>query len=437
MSLEIIPLGGYGEVGRNCTAVKVDDELFILDLGLHLDHYVRLTDTDDFQPKLSKKLLTREQAVPDLSPIDVKKVKGILISHAHLDHVGAVPFLANSFECDVHATPFTIAVAKKLAEDKKVELRNGLVAHEYREIFPLSKKVSAEFIEVTHSTPHTAAIALHTPYGVVLYVNDFKLDGSPVIGNATDVPRLKELDVKALIVDTLYADVDEHCASEQEARRLLEETLLDPSLRGKGVIVSTFSSQIARLQELAAIAKKMKRKIFFVGRSIAKYLEAAHDVGITDLIEKEEVVRYSSKARRTLAKISCPEDYLFVVTGGMGERRAVLSRILDEHYLPLHQGDVIVLSNRTIPTSTIIADRNVLEEKIKDYGFVLVKDRHVSGHGAGKDHASLLDMVGPEFVLPLHGERKQREAFRKIAQAHGLAPERVLVLANGEAVDLD
>ena len=432
MSLEIIPLGGYDEVGRNCTAVKVDDELFIFDLGLHLDHYVRLTDTDDFQPRLSKKLLTREQAIPDLAPIDIKNVKGILISHAHLDHVGAVPFLANSFDCDVHGTPFTMAVAKKLAEDKKVELRNGLVAHEYREIFPLSKTVSAEFIEVTHSTPHTAAIALHTPYGVVLYVNDFKLDKTPVLGNATDIARLEELDVKALILDTLYADVDAHCESEQEAERLLEETLLDSSFEDKAIVVSTFSSQIARLKELASIAKKMHRKVFFVGRSMAKYLEAAHDVGITDLIEKEEVVRYSSKARRALSKISYPADYLFVVTGGMGERRAVLSRILDERYLPLREGDVIVLSNRTIPTPTIIADRKVLEEKIREKRFVLVKDRHVSGHGAGKDMEDVIDLVRPEFVIPLHGEEKQREAFRKIAEHKGFAPDRILVLENGE-----
>lgn len=436
MGLSIIAVGGYGEVGRNCTAVKVDDEVFLLDLGLHLDNYVRLQGRDSIPKKFSKGLLLRENAIPDVRLLSEVKdqVKGVLISHAHLDHVGAVPYLANDFNCDIHGTAFTIAVAKKLVEEKNPSCKNKLVEHEYRNIFPLTDNVRAEFIEVTHSTPQTAAIALHTPYGVVVYLNDFKLDTAPVMGNKTDLERLRALKPKVLILDTLYADVDDYTASETDAQHMLQETLLDPALEGKRILVSTFSSQIARLQELTDIADRMNRKIVFVGRSMGKYLEAAADAKVSDLIEKREVVRYSSKARKVLSKMHDPDRYLFVVTGGMGEPNAVLSRIIDEGYLPMRMGDVIVFSNRVIPTPSIVEDRARLEEKLKGKGFLLIKDRHVSGHGAGKDHQTILDTLRPEYVMPVHGEDKQRDAFKERALRSGVLPEKVVLLFDGETL---
>ena len=438
MGLSIIAVGGYGEVGRNCTAVKVDDEVFLLDLGLHLDNYVRLQGRDGVFRKLGKRLLLKEGAVPDISRLEGLKdqVRGILISHAHLDHVGAVPYLASEFPCDIHGTPFTVEVARKLVSEKNPSAPNKLVSHAYREVFSLTGKVKAEFIEVTHSTPQTAAIALHTPYGVVLYINDFKLDESPTHGNVTDLERLRELRPKALIIDTLYADLDDHTPSEAEAREHLEEVLLDPSLEGKRVLVSTFSSHVARLQEIAALADMMGREVLFVGRSMGKYLEAAADAGVSDLIERREVVRFSSKARKVLSKVHDPDKYLFVVTGGMGEPNAVLSRIVDEGYLPLRKGDVVVFSNRVIPTPAIIEDREWLEKKLEGKGFRVIRDVHVSGHGAGHDHQALLDALRPEYVVPVHGESRQREAFRKRALACGIPEGRVVLLVNGESLEM-
>lgn len=437
MGLSIIPLGGYGEVGRNCTAVKVDDDVFLLDLGLHLDNYVRLSDEDDVKAIFSKRKLIAEEAVPNINLLGVLKhqVKAICISHAHLDHVGAVPYLANSFDCDVYGTPFTMEVAKRLAEDKRSELRGNLISCDYKKIVPLTDDVSVEFVEVTHSTPQTAIIVLHTPYGKVVYCNDFKLDNHPVIGHVTDMKRLSELKPKLLIIDTLYADLDDHTPGEDFAEHLLESALLSRDLSRRNIIVTTFSSHISRLKSLASIASRMNRKIVFVGRSMAKYLEAAHEVGISDLIVTNESIRYGSKVRTALSKISHYKEYMFVVTGGMAEPRAVLSRIVDNDLIPFHKGDLIIFSNRVIPTPGIIEARRDLERDLIAKGYEVLRDLHVSGHGAGHDHTIILDTLKPEIVVPVHGEKKQRAAFVDIALASGMKKENILVLKNGERVD--
>ena len=432
MSLSIIPLGGYGEVGRNATAVEVDGDIFIFDLGLHIENYTKLSDDDYISHKLSKRLLIKEQAVPDISVIDAKKVKGVLISHAHLDHVGAVPYLANSFDCDIHGTPFTMEIARRLILDKKMEMKNTLVSHEYKEKFQLTDDVAVEFIEVTHSTPHSAAIALHTPYGVVLYLNDFKLDDEPFIGNKTDLERFKELDVKALIIDTLYADIDARTPGEKHAKELLEAALLSRDLSDKNIVATTFSSQISRLITLAEIGKKMGRKVMFIGRSMSKYLEAAKDVGITDLIDQNDSIRFGSKVRKGLSKVYSSKDYLFITTGGMAEPKAVLSRIVDEELLPLKRGDIILFSNRVIPVPHIIEVRERLERQLQSVGFELLKDLHVSGHGAGKDHEIILDTVKPKILVPVHGEEHQRIAFKRLAMKKGFDESSILVLENAQ-----
>ncbi len=434
MGLSILPVGGYGEVGKNCTAIMVDDEIYLLDLGLHLENYVRVSEDDDLNYRLSKKLLIREGAAPDISLIDKSKVKAILISHAHLDHVGAVPFLANSFHCDLYGTPFTMELARKLVQDKKTELLGHLNSVEYGKIIKLSDKVSIEFVEVTHSTPHSAAIVLHTPYGVIVYLNDFKLDDKPTLGNITNLKRLIEVKPKILIINTLYGDVDSHTPGEEFAKKLLEDALLSRDLTGRNVLVTTFASQIAHIHTLVSIAQKMNRKVMIIGRSMAKYLEAAHEVGLSDVIDKHEVVRYSSKARKALRGVGNFKEYLFIVTGGLAEPKAVLTRIVGEELIPLKRGDLIVFSNKVIPTPTIISAREKLEHKLIGLGYEVLRDLHVSGHGAARDHKTILEALKPEIILPLHGDDEAREAFEKLAHELGFKDVRLLV--NSERLDI-
>ncbi len=427
MGLSIIPIGGYGEVGKNCTAVKVDDDIFLLDLGIHLENYIRLSEEDDLKKGLSKELLLKENAVPDISIIDAKKVKGIIISHAHLDHVGAVPYLANNFDCDVHVTPFTAAFLEQHISDKRKELHGDIIRHDFKKRFRLTDKVEAELVEVTHSTPQSAIIILYTPYGNVVYINDFKLDPTPMIGSVTDLEYVAKSRPKALILDTLYADVDKHVPSERFAHELLERALISRDLKGRNIIVTTFASQIARISGIIRLAEKMNRKVMIVGRSMAKYLQAAKESGVSDIIDKQEVIRYGSKVKRVLSKVDDHRDYIFVVTGGMGEPNAVLTRMLDEELVPIKRKDLVVFSNRLIPTPTIIKARDHLERKIQGYGLELLKDLHVSGHGAGKDMEEVLRVLKPEVVIPVHSEDDTRQTFKRIA---GNIP--VKILHNGE-----
>ncbi len=432
MSLKIIPIGGYGEVGRNSTAIKVDDEIIILDLGLHLENYIKLTEDDDIKKNLSKRLLIKEKAIPDTRIIKAEEVKAIIISHAHLDHVGAVPYLANDFKCNIHTTKFTGEFLKQHLIDRGKEIKQEIKEHKFKKKFKISKKISAELVEVTHSTPQSAIIIIYTPYGNIAYINDFKLDEKPIIGKKTDLKYVAKKKIKALIIDTLYADKDEKTPSEQEAYEMLKKALITRDLKRRNIIITTFSSQIARIIEITKLAKKMKRKVMIVGRSMAKYLQAAKQAGITNIIEKKEVVKYGSKVKKKLMRIKEHEEYIFIVTGGMGEPNAVLSRMFDEELIPLKRNDIIVFSNRVIPTPTIIKAREKLERKISSYGIEILKDLHVSGHGAGKDIQEVIEKIKPEIIIPVHAEDETRKAFKKITKG-----KKVKILYNGEELILN
>ena len=281
-NIEIMPIGGYREVGKNCTAIKVDDEVVILDMGLHMENYIAYTQDDDQDMlDMSSKKLMEIKAIPDIKIIDEWKhmVKAICISHAHLDHVGAIPFLAHKFNCPVHATPYTLEVLKAIVVDHKISLPNELIAHDVNSIFQVTKNIKIEFISVTHSTPQTVIIAIHTKYGTVLYANDYKFDNHPILGHKPNYGRLEQIkNVKALIVDSLYANKPIKTPSEAVARELLREVLVGTNSKGKAIIVSTFSSHMQRLKSIVEFSKQLNRKIIFLGRSLDKYVSAAEKV---------------------------------------------------------------------------------------------------------------------------------------------------------------
>ena len=207
--IEILPIGGYSEVGKNSTAVKIGEEVCILDFGLSLENYIKYTqDEDDFN--LSTSELVKAGAIPDVSAIGgwKDKVKMILPTHAHLDHIGALPYIQDKIKAPIMATPFTAEVLKSIANDKKIRMGNKIKSMHANSIFNLSSNIKVEFVHITHSTPHTVIIALHTSKGIVVYANDFKFDMYPTLGKTPNLKRLAELGnlgVRALIVDSLYA----------------------------------------------------------------------------------------------------------------------------------------------------------------------------------------------------------------------------------------
>jgi ribonuclease J len=442
MGLQIITIGGYSEIGRNCTLVKVDDEAVLLDMGLHMDNYIAYTEeSEDVEKKdMSTEAMIRVNAVPNVNHIrDMwPKVKAICISHAHLDHVGAVPFLSNKFKADIHATRYTIEVLSSVIQNEKISLRNNLVAHPVNSKFRVSKKITVEFINVTHSVPQTVIIAVHTPYGTVVYANDFKLDNAPTLGEKPNFKRLQELGqkgVKVLIVDSLYANTPMKTPSESIAKEMLKDVLLGVNSKGKAVIITTFSSHIARLRSIVELAKKLNRRPVFIGRSLDKYVSAAQRAGIIDLEKQAEHIRYGSKVGKFFKKVKHPEKLLFIVTGHQGEPKAVLSRMVFQNLYHFEEEDHVIFSCGVIPVENNILNREKLDAALKAKKIRLFTDVHVSGHAYREDHRDLIHLLKPQNIIPTHANRKELEAMRELCMEMGYKPDKIHILHNGVQVN--
>ncbi len=430
--IEIIPVGGFSEIGRNCVIVKYEDESVILDLGLNMEEYIRLTEDEDVPQRIPLKTLIRENAVPDLDSVkeEMKTVKALCISHAHLDHVGAVPFFTSKINFPVHGTKFTIEVLKRLLDDKRKNLKN-LHAHPSNCKFKVGKKLEIEFIHVTHSTPHTVIIVVHTPEGAVVYANDFKLDNAPLLGERPNYAAMEKLkNVKALILDSLYALDPRKTPSEAIAREMLRDVLLGTTSENKNIIVSTFSSHIARIKSVVELAESLGRKPVFVGRSLCKYLDAAKEAGIINFEGKAEFVRYGGKVESYFKKHKNTKNKLFLATGHQGEPKAVLSRLANQKIFPFQHEDLVIFSCKIIPNEDNFKNREVLEKKLKNMKVRIFTDVHVSGHACREDHREFIKKIKPEHVIPTHGNVEMLEAQKELAKEMGYEDKKIHILKN-------
>ena len=423
--IEICTVGGYNEVGKNMTAVKVDDEVVILDMGLYLEKYIKYTEDEDII-NITGVDLIKVGAAPNINKIKDwwGKVKAIVPTHAHLDHIGAIPFLAGNFDAPVIGTPFTIEVLKLILKNEKISLKNKLTVLGSGMKLRISKNIEIEFINITHSTPQTVMIAIHTKYGTLIYANDFKFDKYPVLGNKPNFKRLGQLGKKGvvgLIVDSTYASSAKKTPSESVAKEMLRDVLLGTDSRKRAIIVTTFSSHLARLKSIIEFGKKLNRKIIFMGRSLGRYTEAGENVGLIKFSKDVEIVRYSKKIKKKLKSISKDiHKYLLVVTGHQGEPNATLSKMVDQDVgYRLRPEDHIVFSCTTIPTPTNIANRAALEEKLRGFGVRIFKEIHVSGHAAREDLRDLINLVKPSHIIPAHGELKMTSALSDLASEMG------------------
>lgn len=435
-NLVVIPLGGFSEVGRNCCAIKIEDEVFILDMGLAIDKYIEYTEREEYdQVKVSGKKLIEIGAAPDVNLLgDLKKnVKAILLSHAHLDHILAVPYLANRFACPLYATPFTAELVRINTEGERMPLKGKLITKKSGQRWKITDKVEAEFIHITHSTPQTVAIVLHSKHGKVIFAPDFKFDEHPTKGDKSDTKRLKELQgADVLIMDALYAHKEGKVPSENYARSMLFNVLSKENTEGKIVLATTFASHIRRLQTFVELAKKLGRKPMFLGRSLAKYMEAAEKLRIANFRDAD-IVKYGGKVRAALKRVKDPEKYLFVSTGNQGEPKAALHKIITGDWLPFRENDIVVFSSITIPVEPNLTYREQLENEITKKKMQVLKDIHVSGHGSQIDQDRMLELVKPKNVIPMHAEVWKLEEFKKRAiKEHGMKPEQVHILENGD-----
>jgi ribonuclease J len=425
MSVEIAAVGGYGEVGRNMTAVRVGKDVVIFDMGLHMPNYVRLTEEEEahFERKLDEAKLRKAQAIPDDRSIRDwhHMVRAIVVSHAHLDHLGAAPYVAAKYNCPIIATPYTTAVLRHILEDEHISLPNQLKPLPPNSRIRLSPDLELEFIHVTHSTPGTIIAALHTKEGTIVYGNDFKLDNRPVVGKKPNYEALERLGkdgVKALIIECLYAWEARKTPSESVAKEMLRDVMLGVNSKGKAVIVTTFASHIARLKSIVDFAKELGRKPVFMGRSIEKYASAAEEADITTFSQDAELCHHGGHVKKWLRKAAQdPSKYLLVVTGHQGEPRAVLSRIArGELPFQLKKDDIVIFSCTVIPAPINKANRERLEGELRKRGVRMFKDIHVSGHVFREDLRDFIKMMNPEHLFPTHGARMMTDSFNGLAK---------------------
>ena len=442
--MKIHAIGGYNEVGKNMTALEIGDDVILFDAGIFLPAIVGVSDREKIPTEKGMRMLG---ALPDdlyLESHNLRnKVRAILISHAHLDHVGGVPYIAPRYNAPVLGTPFTIEVLKSLLEEYH-KVRNQLipVALNSSYIIKGKRNYKVEFINMTHSTIQSAIIAVHTPEGIVLYANDYKLDNTPVYGDKPNYHRLKELariGVKALIVDCLYAPDDRKTPSEKIAKGLLEDVFFTTDNHNAGMVVTTFSSHIARLKTITEFGRKLNREVIFLGRSLNKYVTSAQRVGKAPFIRDIRIVTYKKQLEKALKKINKEKKkYLIVCTGHQGEPGSILDRISkNQMAYKLSADDQVIFSSKTIPTPINEENKLQLIHRIKKSHARIFDNVHVSGHGGSEDLRDLIKLIKPEHVIPSHGDLKKLSAGAKLAEEMGYKLDKnVHILQNAKALYL-
>lgn len=445
MPIEICTIGGFSETGKNSTAIKIDDEVVILDMGLHMENYIRYTEDEDISAMSYEELL-QVDAVPNYKFIEdwKKKVIGIIPSHGHLDHVGAIPFAASIFpQAPVICTPYTVEVLKSIFRDERIKIPNKLISLNLNSKYRLSAKISVELVNMTHSIPQASMIVLHTPYGKIVYANDYKFDRQPTLGKKPNFSRLQQIGeegVLLLIVESLYAHEHKKMPSESVAKQMLKDVMLGVHAEGKAMIATTFSSHLARLKSIIELGKKLNRRIVFVGRSLSKYVTAGQRIDLINFEKDIKLLKHRDKVEKTLKKINKEgrEKYLIVCTGHQGEPKAILSRLArDELPFRFKNGDVVIFSCSVIPVELNRDNRDKLERQLRNKGVRIFRDIHISGHAAREDHRDLIELVKPKYIVPSHGPQDLGLNLAELAEEMGYKKNKnVHLMQDGKRVVL-
>ena len=446
MTIEFFSIGGFNEVGKNMCAVKIDDDVIIIDMGLYIPRLLDIEEENAVKEYLTRERLIRLGAVADDSVLDKYKdnVRAILLGHCHLDHIGAVPYLASRYNCPVYGSPFTIEVLKSALRDDNISIPNSLKVINPGSEFKINKNIKVQFIGITHSTIQALIIAIHTKYGIIVYANDFKLDNHPIIGKKPDYETMKKLGdskkVIALIVDALYSAEEQKTPSEKVAREMLRDVLLGTDNRGHSVIVTTFASHIARLKSIVDLGKELNRKVVFLGRSLNRYVTAAEKLKLINFTSNVKIFTYRNQIKKELKVIEKNRaKYLIVCTGNQGEPNSTLVRIANgEYHFKFIPEDHVIFSSKVIPVQENLDNRADLEKNLKLKKVRIFKDIHVSGHAAKEDLRDFIDMIKPKNVIPIQGDFETLHSLAVLAEEMGYKiGENIHILKNSDKISLD
>ncbi|MEW5807749.1 MAG: ribonuclease J [Acidobacteriota bacterium] len=417
-ALKFIPLGGLGEFGMNIAVFQFKESMIVVDCGLMFPR---------------EELLGIDIVVPDLSFIEqnADKVKGIIFTHGHEDHIGAAPFLSSIVKAPVYGTRFTLGLLKDKLEEhglaKKVHFHMVKSGDEI-ELGPFR----IEFIRTTHSIPDSCSVAIFTPEGVIIHTGDFKLDQTPIDGITTDLATLSRYgsnSVLALLSDSTNAEIPGISLSEKVVRKTLEPVIMNAKRR---VFFTTFASHVHRVQQAIDIAERTGRKVCLVGRSMVSTTDVALRLGYLNIphglfCEDRKVMSLN------------PARSMVIISGSQGEPMSALSRVaLDDHRdIHIEKGDLVIISAKIIPGNerSISGLLNHIYKKGAEVILETTPGAHVSGHPCQEELKIMLQLVRPKYFIPIHGEHRQLMSHASLARSMGIPRERILVCESGDVVE--
>lgn len=438
--MKFYALGGFNEVGKNMTAVEVKGEVVIVDCGVSMGKLVSLEDKGMEYEKLDTKFCIDSGLTPNDRILSGKKVVGVLISHGHLEHIAAIPKLAEKYNCPIFSLPYTLEIIRRLLDDNnKPALKARLKTVAYGHEVEISKNFTAEFVRTTHSIPHPSFIALHTTDGLITFAFDFKLDNHSTLGEKPDYRRFRQLGregIKLHVNECVHIFDETRCQSEAVAKMMVEDAVDTAYVDSSAVVITTFASHIERIKNIIEV-NKGRREIVLLGRSMENYVRPAVDLGLLKL-DGAEIYGKSNGIKNIFSEIKKkPERYLVICTGNQGEVNSVLAKLARKEYsFTMRKEDQVIFSAKVIPHPINIADRFVVERDLKEQGVRIVKDVHVSGHAMREDHRDMLKMLTPQHVIPVHGETDRLASYASLATEEGyVIGKTVLILQDGRNVE--
>lgn len=416
--IQIIPLGGLGEIGKNMTVFRYGDDIILVDAGLMFPE-------DD--------MLGIDLVIPDITYLveNQDKVKGIFVTHGHEDHIGALPYVMKRIDCPVYGTALTLGILQGRLKE------NGVSAANLKVIKPGDKIVAGafkmDFIRVNHSIPDAVAIAINTPIGTIIHTGDFKIDHTPVDGQVTQFNKFAEYGDKgvlALLADSTNAERPGFTPSE----RVVGQTFDDEFRYAKNrIIVATFSSNVHRIQQVVDVAVKYDRKVAVIGRSMVNVVSIAKELGylkVPDgvLIDIDETHNFTA------------DKIVIITTGSQGEPMSALTRMAmnDHKKVGIMPGDTVIISATPIPGNEKLVSRTI--DHLYKLGADVIYEKsngvHVSGHASQEEIKLMHNLVRPKFFIPVHGEYRHLMKHANLAQSLGMPKEKIVIAENGSVIEL-
>ncbi|MBR5248839.1 MAG: ribonuclease J [Lachnospiraceae bacterium] len=416
--LKIIPLGGLEQIGMNITAFEYEDSIIVVDCGLSFP-------ADD--------MLGIDLVIPDTTYLEnhIDKVKGFVITHGHEDHIGALPYVLRKINVPVYATRLTMGII----ENKLKE--HNLMGTTKRKVIKFGQSVNlgqfrVEYIKTNHSIVDAAALAIYSPAGIVVHTGDFKVDYTPVYGDAIDLQRFAELGKKgvlALMCDSTNAERPGFTQSEKTVGKTFDNLFAEH--KNTRIFVATFASNVDRVQQIINTAYKFGRKVAVEGRSMVNILETAMNLECINVPENTLV-------DLDQLKNFPPDQQVIITTGSQGESMAALSRMANNMHrkITIGAGDTVIFSSSPIPGNEKPVTK-IINELLRKGADVIFQDAHVSGHACQEEIKLIYTLVHPKYAIPVHGEYKHLKAQANIANSLGIDKENIFMLSSGEVLELD